>query len=185
MRSLAITAAATLPLALFTGAAAQTSAGQKANKVISTTGTYSYVGLGILLPLIQDGDDGVSHFFRAGDSTAVAIGLSYGIGQLTHERSPNGLHNDSFPSTHAAAAFAVATMQSQYHPWEAPIWYVGASVIGLSRVQLREHTWGQVFGGAALGYGTARLELSLTHGLLIAPFFNANGDPGIALTAKF
>jgi membrane-associated phospholipid phosphatase len=95
------------------------------------------------------------------------------------------LHSDSFPSTHAAAAFAIATMQSQYHPWEAPIWYVGASVIGLSRVQLREHTWGQVFAGAALGFGTARLELSLTHGMLIAPFFNSNGDPGIALTAKF
>jgi membrane-associated phospholipid phosphatase len=176
-----------LLLALSALAAAQkSSSGVNINKAISGTGTYAFVGLGILLPLVQDGDQGFPHFLRAGDATTVAVGLSLGLEQLIHENRPNGRGNASFPSTHTTAAFAIATMQAQYHPtWEAPLWYLGASVIGVSRVQLREHHWGDVFAGAALGWGTARLELSSHRGLLISPFFDQEGDPGLAFTAKF
>jgi len=163
----------------------KTSAGQNANKAISSTGTLGFIGLGLLLPFVQDGGDGFMHSFRAADSTVLSVGLAYGLQQLTHEKRPNSNAHDSFPSIHASAAFAIATMQAQYHPWEAPLWYAGAAVIGVSRVQLREHHWGDVIAGAALGFGTARLELSSHRGLLIYPFVGDSGDMGLVLSAQF
>src|ERR1700722_9567289 len=73
VRPLTLTAAALVLSAslISTASAQQASAGQNANKAISTTGTYAFLGLGLLLPLVQDGDEGVSHFLRAGDGTAV------------------------------------------------------------------------------------------------------------------
>lgn len=163
----------------------KTSSGQNANKAISSVGTVGFIGLGLLLPLIQDGDQGWAHTLRVADAGILSAGVAFGLENLTHEPKPNGLHRDSFPSMHATVAFEVATMQSSFHPWEAPLWYAGAAVISVSRVQLREHHWGDVFAGAVLGFGTAKLELSCTRGILIYPLMNADGGVGIAMNARF
>jgi len=76
-------------------------------------------------------------------------------------------------------------MQAQFHPSEAAFWYAGAAAIGYSRVQLRQHHWTDVFAGAALGFGTARMELSSHRGLLLYPFITDNGGIGVLYTAKF
>lgn len=63
--------------------------------------------------------------------------------------------NTSFPSSHAAAAFAVATVFSQRyrrHRWVPWVAYGMASVIGFSRVTNQAHFPSDVFLGAALGY---------------------------------
>jgi len=68
--------------------------------------------------------------------------------------SPSGI-NTSFPSSHAAAAFAVATVfshryrQHRWVPWAA---YSMASVISFSRVTNQAHFPSDVFLGAALGF---------------------------------
>jgi membrane-associated phospholipid phosphatase len=68
--------------------------------------------------------------------------------------SPTGI-NTSFPSGHAAAAFAVATVFShryRQHRWVPWMAYGVASVISFSRITNQSHFPSDVFLGAALGY---------------------------------
>ncbi len=68
--------------------------------------------------------------------------------------SPTGI-NTSFPSGHAAAAFAVATVFShryRQHRWVPWVAYGTAAVISFSRVTNQAHFPSDVFLGAALGF---------------------------------
>ena len=62
----------------------------------------------------------------------------------------------SFPSGHAAAAFAVASVIALAHPLAAPAVLLLAVLVAASRVQLRVHRPVDVVAGALLGLtGTA------------------------------
>ena len=68
--------------------------------------------------------------------------------------SPAGI-DTSFPSGHAAAAFAVAAVFShryRQHRWVPWVAYGAASLISFSRVTNQSHFPSDVFLGAALGY---------------------------------
>jgi len=75
--------------------------------------------------------------------------------------SPSGI-DTSFPSGHAAAAFAVATVfahryrQHRWMPWVA---YGMASVISFSRVTNQAHFSSDVFVGAALGFAISEFAV--------------------------
>ena len=101
--------------------------------------------------------------------------LSEAIKRRVKETRPDSDSHDSFPSGHATAAFAVATLESDLHPHQAALWYVGAALISYSRVRLRRHTVGDVVAGAALGAGTARVEVNQPRGLILAPFIMRGG----------
>jgi len=65
----------------------------------------------------------------------------------------------SFPSGHAAAAFALATtlsLQNSEKRWVPPIAYGCASLVSISRITMRMHFPSDVFVGAALGYMIGR-----------------------------
>lgn len=146
----------------------------------SNTGTILYVVAGVGLPLVTDGSLGVPHALRSADSLITSGLFAEGLKALVQEKRPNSSAHDSFPSGHATAVFSVATMQSQFHPRQAPLWFAAATLIGVSRFGLHAHTVGDVLAGAALGFGTARLELSSRRGLLLAPFVPPSGR-GIGL----
>jgi undecaprenyl-diphosphatase len=57
----------------------------------------------------------------------------------------------SFPSGHAAASFAVATVVAIAHPVTAPVLLALATAIAVSRVRLRVHRPVDVVAGALLG----------------------------------
>ncbi|MFI5280548.1 MAG: phosphatase PAP2 family protein [Gemmatimonadales bacterium] len=57
----------------------------------------------------------------------------------------------SFPSGHAAAAFAVAVPAAVLHPLLAPVTLTLAAMVAWSRVALRVHWPGDALAGAALG----------------------------------
>jgi membrane-associated phospholipid phosphatase len=68
--------------------------------------------------------------------------------------SPSGI-STSFPSGHAAAAFAVATVfahRYRQHRWVPFVAYAAASVICVSRVTNQSHFPSDMFLGAALGF---------------------------------
>lgn len=160
--------------------------GQSSSKFASGTGAVLYLAVGTGLPLLRDGKNAKKHTLRALDSLASSLLLSEGAKRLVQEQRPNTLSHDSFPSGHATVAFSVATMESAYHPKEAPLWYAGATLIAASRVALHDHFIGDVVAGAALGYGVSRLELSCPHGLLLSPFIPADGKgAGLAFRTRF
>jgi len=59
----------------------------------------------------------------------------------------------SFPSTHTTQAFILASVLSEHtdNPWVSAGAYGVASLVGLSRIQQREHFFSDVLAGAAIG----------------------------------
>lgn len=135
----------------------------------SGSGNVLYLAAGTLLPLLQDGKDGKEHALRTADALLTSTLITEGLKRIVREKRPDGSARTSFPSGHATAAFAVATMQSHYHPKQALLWYGGAALISESRVQLNRHYLHDVVAGAAVGYFTSRFELSRPRGLILAP----------------
>jgi membrane-associated phospholipid phosphatase len=75
--------------------------------------------------------------------------------------SPTGI-NTSFPSGHAAAAFAVATVFShryRQHRWVPWVAYGVAGAISFSRITNQAHFPSDVFLGAALGYTMTKFDV--------------------------
>ncbi len=157
---------------------------RKASNFASGAGNILYLAAGIGLPLLSDGRDGRNHALRAADSLGTSVLLTEGLKALVREKRPDSNAHDSFPSGHATAAFAIATAASSFHPHQAPLWFLGATLISYSRVRLHRHTVGDVVAGAAIGYGVTRLELSAPRGLILSPFItqDSRGKSAMGLT---
>jgi len=148
---------------------------RSASKFASGNGNILFLAAGVGLPLLSDGHDGKNHALRALDALGTSVLLSEGLKNLVREKRPDSNAHDSFPSGHATAAFSVATVEASLNPKQAPLWYLGAALISYSRVRLHRHTVGDVLAGAALGAGTARLELAQPRGLILSPFITPDG----------
>ncbi len=97
---------------------------------------------------------------------AAAHGVSEAVKGLVGARRPHGYdplvplpHSSSFPSGHATASFACATVLSVLVPRGAPAFVVLAAAIAYSRLYLGVHWPGDVVAGAAFGVVTALLLL--------------------------
>lgn len=77
------------------------------------------------------------------------------------EMRPDGRFFNSFPSGHTAASFAFATVMASHFRW-GWLWFLFATLVGISRILTNAHWWHDVVGGAALGYivavGARKLE---------------------------
>ena len=158
-------------------------------KFASGAGNLIYLGVGTLLPLLEDGKDGKEHAARTADAVLTSTLFTEVLKHVVREKRPHSDERTSFPSGHATAAFAVATMQSHYHPKQSLLWYGGATLIAASRVQLHRHFTHDVIAGAAVGYFTSKFELKRPHGLLLTPFIHDAGGgtraAGLQLSHSF
>ena len=164
---------------------------QTANKgfsdFVSGAGTILYLGGGSLLPLLTDGADGGQHTLRIVDAVGTSAALCYGLKEVIRSPRPdNDKELDSFPSCHATTAFALARVQSHYHPDYAILWYGGAALIGYSRIDLNRHRFTDVLIGAGLGYLVGEIELGQKRGLLLFPLIrqDAQGNAVYGLQVK-
>ncbi|WP_229216588.1 phosphatase PAP2 family protein [Dyadobacter sp. 3J3] len=75
---------------------------------------------------------------------------------VSHETRPDGTDRYSFPSGHAAQAFATATFLSEEYkdrlPWMPYAAYTMAGTTGLLRIANNRHYLGDVLFGAGFGY---------------------------------
>lgn len=145
---------------------------------ISDTGILAVMAGAVVMPLLEHEANGKSEALRTVDTIASASVVTMLLKRIVREPRPNGQGHDSFPSEHATAAFAAATMAADRHPDQAPYWYGAAAVIAYSRVRLNLHRPSEVLAGAAIGFGMAKLERSMPRGLLIAPFVSPDADGG-------
>lgn len=154
---------------------------------VSGTGTTLYLGGAALLPLLTDGSSGGQHSLRVVDALATSAALCTGLKEVFKSPRPdNEKELDSFPSCHATTAFAVARVQSHYHPDYAALWYGGAALIAYSRVDLNRHRVIDVVVGSGLGYLVGEVELGQKNGLLLFPLIreDARGNTVVGLQVK-
>lgn len=102
-------------------------------------------------------------------SAAVAMLVNQAISHTWDRPRPFVTHSDgthllapasmdpSFPSDHAAAAFAIAFAVLAFSRWAGAGFLVAATLIGLSRVVLGLHYPTDVLAGVAVGWGSALL----------------------------
>ena len=108
------------------------------------------------LALLADGRAGRHDAEHAAKALAVTCVATQALKLITKVERPDGDGNDSFPSGHTAAAFAMATSLSEHDPaykWTA---YPMAAAIGYSRIAVNAHRWEEVIAGALIGYFVAK-----------------------------
>lgn len=103
-------------------------------------------------------------------SVGVAWGVKTALKAMINEERPDHSDNKSFPSGHAAMAFAAARSLDKEFRKES-IWipiagYAAATALGVERVVNDRHHWYDVAAGAAIGVGAAELTWWLSDILL-------------------
>ena len=107
---------------------------------------------------------------RFAGNTVVSMGVAFGgktaLKAMINEERPDHSDNKSFPSGHAAIAFAAARSIDKEFRNES-IWipiagYAAATALGIERVASDRHHWHDVAAGAAIGYGVAELTWYLS-----------------------
>ena len=98
---------------------------------------------------------------NTGASVVVAFGAKTALKAMVKEERPDHSDNKSFPSGHAAIAFAAArSIDKEFRKdciWIPIAGYAAATAIGIERVTSDRHHWYDVVAGAAVGFGAAEL----------------------------
>lgn len=88
--------------------------------------------------------------WQLGSSFAVTLLATQALKKGLNVRRPDG-GIESFPSGHAAKAFAAATYMHRRHGLDSAWpWYAAAGYVGWTRVNANRHRWGDIAGSAAL-----------------------------------
>ena len=98
-------------------------------------------------------------------NTIASVGVAYvgkaALKTMIKEERPDHSDNKSFPSGHAAMAFAAArSIDKEFRKdniWIPIAGYAAATAIGVERVANNHHHWYDVVAGAAVGFGSAEL----------------------------
>ena len=107
-------------------------------------------------------------------NTVASVGVAFvgktALKAVIKEERPDHSDNKSFPSGHAAMAFAAARSIDKEFRSES-IWipiagYAAATAVGVERVARDKHHWYDVVAGAAVGVGAAELTWWLSDKLL-------------------
>ena len=107
-------------------------------------------------------------------NTIASVGVAYAgktvLKAMIKEERPDHSDNKSFPSGHAAMAFAAArSIDKEFRKdciWIPIAGYAAATAIGIERVASDRHHWYDVVAGAAVGFGSAELTWWLSDKLL-------------------
>jgi len=89
--------------------------------------------------------------WQLAESSALTLGVTYGLKYTVHETRPNG-GSQSFPSGHTSISFSAAEFMRKRYGWEYGIpAYAAASFVAYSRVEAGEHHPHDVVDGAEIG----------------------------------
>ena len=130
---------------------------------IMEVGTYFGDGramLGVSLLLMAYGGDENRETGRLMTSTFISTGvIVWGMKEIIGRKRPldDVVGNPAFPSGHTAYAFAGATLLGARYPKLRIPLYIGAGLVGVTRIYLGRHYASDVIAGAAVGTITGAL----------------------------
>jgi len=110
------------------------------------------MGMGIVADGLSKDGKAQKTILNGAEALAATEGVVEVLKSTVRERRPNGGERTSFPSDHASEAFALATVMAENHPKQKWYWYLLASGIAWSRVDVRAHHTHDVAAGALLGH---------------------------------
>jgi hypothetical protein len=98
-------------------------------------------------------------------NTLASVGVAYvgktALKAMIKEERPDHSDNKSFPSGHAAMAFAAArSIDKEFRKdciWIPIAGYAAATAVGIERIASDRHHWYDVVAGAGIGFGAAEL----------------------------
>ncbi|HWR06699.1 phosphatase PAP2 family protein [Sporomusa sp.] len=100
---------------------------------------------------------------------------------VSRDRPSRNKENDSFPSSHTAVAFSLATVIANEYKddkYAGPVAYGLATVTGLSRLYDNRHWASDVFAGGLIGYYTTKTIIKLNadpkSDIKVQPFVDAS-----------
>lgn len=110
---------------------------------------------------VQDSHNWPRFIVNTGASVAVAFGAKTALKAMIKEERPDHSDNKSFPSGHAAMAFAAArSIDKEFRKdciWIPRAGYAAATAVGIERIASERHHWYDVVAGAGIGIGAAEL----------------------------
>ena len=118
--------------------------------------------MGLSILLMAYGDDEHRETGRLMSSAFISTGVVvFGMKEIIRRRRPLDprVGDPAFPSGHTAFAFAGATILADRYPKLRIPLYIGASLVGVSRIYLGRHYASDVIAGAAVGTITGTLVL--------------------------
>ena len=133
----------------------------RAGNVIGSPLMMGAVSAGLIAGSLAT-DDGRfrGYAFALSQGLIVAGSVATAAKLAVRRTRPNGDNRRSFPSGHAAATFALATVSSHYYGKKAGIpLYALAGAVALSRVTSGKHYPSDVAAGATLGYIAGRAAI--------------------------
>ena len=122
------------------------------------------------------------------ESTASALLITEALGLAVERNRPSG-DGQSFPSTHVAAAFAMATVVAdEYHENKAvaPLAYGLATLTAYGRLNDNKHWASDVFIGGLIGHYTAKkiIKLNASKKYTVQPYVGRN-NAGVMVSKQF
>jgi PAP2 superfamily protein len=175
-------AASALALAVC-GLAGPAHAGRDDWKDVANIGEVGLVALALGKSSVDEDWSGAKQLAY---SLAVTEGLTQGLKATVHETRPDRSDDRSFPSGHTSVSFAAAGYLHQRYGWRwgAPA-TLAATLVGVSRVQSKDHHWYDVVAGAVIGEASAFLLTKPHDGnVVVLPWADTRGG-GVMVSARF
>lgn len=111
--------------------------------------------------MVQDSHNWPRFIVNTGASVVVAFGAKTALKAMIKEERPDHSDDKSFPSGHAAIAFAAArSIDKEFRKdciWIPIAGYAAATAVGIERIASKRHHWYDVVAGAGIGFGAAEL----------------------------
>jgi len=129
--------------------------------------TGPLVAVGIAATYFGSGGNAHAKGARVADAAVIAFGTARLLKPNLRANGDSGAFLHSFPSGHTAVAFGAATALAELNPKHKWAYYAGAALLGWSRVESGAHSWKDVLGGAAVGFGAGKWSVSSQDGLMM------------------
>lgn len=152
-------------------------------KTAADVGEIGLVGVALGKSAAEGDWQGARQFAVTEAATVVATA---GLKAAFPEERPDRSDNKSFPSGHTSVSFAAAGYLQKRYGWE---WglpaTLAAGLVGLSRVESKDHHWYDVVAGAVLGEATAYVfTTGRDSNVRFLPWADTHGA-GFYLAARF
>jgi hypothetical protein len=164
-------------------AATPAAAAHKGWKQAADAGALGLMSTGLIASAVEHDGQGAEEFAFALGSTLV---VTEGLKATIHEERPDRSNDQSFPSGHTSAAFASAAYLQRRYGWQVgfPATLV-AGLVGVARVESKNHHWYDVAAGAAIGEASAYLFVRPRDDrVVIVPWGDTHGG-GLMVSARF